>query len=136
MSCCRLSNILHISAFFVALTVWTVALLSPVPHDSAKKLLGSDWGVFLFGKTLHVGIYTALAILGGTATAFGRKWVWVLPALVVHGGVTEYFQQFVGRTARIEDVGLDSIGIAVGGLIAWGYRSFTRSGMGEPSTPE
>jgi VanZ family protein len=120
----------------MALTVWTVALLTKVPHESAKQVLGSDWGVFVFGKTLHVCAYAGLAVLGGTAAAFGRKWVWVLPALVLHGGLTEFFQQFVGgRTGRIEDVGLDSIGISLGGLIAWGLRSISPPDSAEPSNP-
>jgi hypothetical protein len=127
---------LHLAAFAAALTAWTVALLSPVPHDSAREVLGSDWAVFLFGKTLHVCIYAGITVLGCTVPAFGRKWVWVLPALVAHGGLTEFFQQYVpGRTGRIEDVGLDSIGIAAGGLIAWGYRSFSRPPAAGPSSP-
>jgi VanZ family protein len=120
----------------MALTVWTVALLSRVPHESAKELLGGDWGVFVFAKTLHVCAYAGLTVLGGTVAAFGRKWVWVLPALVIHGGLTEFFQQFVGgRTGRIEDVGLDSIGIALGGLVTWGLRSVSRPGSAVPSNP-
>jgi VanZ family protein len=126
MSCCRARPTAHVVLFAVALTAWTVALLSPVPHDSAKKVLGSDWGIFLFGKTLHVGTYAVLTILGGTATAFGRRWWWVLPGLVTHGGLTEYLQGFVGRGSRIEDVGLDSLGIAIGGLVVLAYRAVTR----------
>jgi VanZ family protein len=126
MSICRRWPALHLFIFFFTLTAWTVALLSPVPHESAKSVLGSDYGVWLFGKSLHVGTYAFLTVLGGTAVAFGRRWWWVLPALVVHGGLTEFFQQFVGRGARIEDVGLDSIGVAIGGLMAGGLRSFIR----------
>jgi len=126
MSCCRAWPTVHIFVFAVALTAWTVALLSPVPHDSAKKVLGSDWEVFLFGKTLHVGTYAVLTILGGTAAAFGRRWWWVLPGLVAHGGLTEYLQGFVGRGSRIEDVGLDSLGIAIGGLVVLAARAVNR----------
>src|SRR6478609_4717635 len=123
MSCCRAWPTAHVFAFAFALTAWTVALLSPVPHDSARKVLGSEWGVFLFAKTLHVG----------TAAAFGRRWWWVLPGLVAHGGLTEYLQGFVGRGSRIEDVGLDSLGIAIGGLITWAVRSIRRPTS--PATP-
>ena len=126
MSCCRAWPTAHVFVFAVALTAWTVALLSPVPHDSARKVLGSDWGVFLFGKTLHVGTYAALTVLGGTAAAFGRRWWWVLPGLVAHGGLTEYLQGFVGRGSRIEDVGLDSLGIAIGGLVVLAARAVSR----------
>lgn len=128
---------LHVFAFFFFLTAWTVALLSRVPHESARQVLGSDWTVWVFGKTLHVGAYAFLALLGGTAAAFGKKWLWVLPGLVVHGGLTEFLQQFVGRGSRVEDVGLDSIGVALGGLAAWGLRALSRPDRAaEPSTPE
>jgi hypothetical protein len=128
---------IHVAVFAAALTAWTVALLSPVPHESAKEVLGSDRTLFLFAKGLHVGVYAVLAILGGSVAAFGRKWVWVLPALVAHGGVTEFIQQYVpGRTGRIEDVGIDSIGIAAGGLVVWAYRSFTGPRAAGPSTRE
>jgi VanZ family protein len=127
----------HVFVFFFALAAWTVALLAPVPHDSARQVLGSDLGVWLFAKTLHVTAYAILTIVGATAAAFGRKWLWVLPGLVVHGGLTEFFQQFVGRGARVEDVGLDSIGVAVGGLVAWGLRSLSPIvPEAEPSIPE
>src|SRR3954452_6903504 len=126
MSCCRAWPTAHVFVFAFALTAWTVALLSPVPHDSARKVLGSDWGVFLFAKTVHVGTYAVLTVLGGTAAAFGRRWWWVLPGLVAHGGLTEYLQGFVGRGSRIEDVGLDSLGIAIGGLVVLTFRAVTR----------
>jgi hypothetical protein len=137
MSCCRAWPTAHVFAFAFALTAWTVALLSPVPHDSARKVLGSEWGVFLFAKTVHVGTYAFLTVLGGTAAAFGRRWWWVLPGLVAHGGLTEYLQGFVGRGSRVEDVGLDSLGIAIGGLVVLAYRAVTRARPpAEPSNPE
>lgn len=136
MSCCRSWPAIHLAAFALVLVAWTVALLSPVPHDSAKKVLGSEFGLFLFAKTVHVSAYAFLTVLGGTVAAFGRRWWWVLPGLVAHGAVTEYFQQFVGRGSRVEDVGLDSIGIAVGGLVTWAIRSIRRpSPPAGPSTP-
>jgi VanZ family protein len=127
MACCHTWPAVHVGVFTFFVTAWTVALLSPVPHDSAKEVLGSEYGIFLFAKTVHVAAYAFLTVLGGTAAAFGRRWWWVLPALVAHGAITEYFQQFVGRGSRIEDVGLDSIGIAIGGLITWAIRSLGRS---------
>jgi len=133
MGLCRRWPTLHVFLFFGFLTAWTVALLSRVPHESAREVLGSDYGVWLFGKTLHVTAYAFLALLGATAVAFGRKWVWVLPGLVIHGGLTEFFQQFVGRGSRLEDVGLDSIGVAIGGLIAWRLRRLSPEA---PSSPE
>lgn len=137
MSCCRSWPAIHAGLFAAFLTVWTVALLSPVPHDSAKKVLGSEYGIFLFAKTVHVSAYAFLTVLGGTATLFGRQWWWVLPGLVVHGGLTEYFQQFVGRGSRIEDVGLDAIGVAVGGFVTWAIRSYRRyRSSAAPPSPE
>jgi VanZ family protein len=127
MSCCRVWPTVHIVAFLAALAAWTVALLSPVPQESAREVLGGQFGVFLFAKTVHVGAYAVLTILGGTAPLFGRKWVWLLPALVSHGAVTEYFQQFVGRGSRVEDVALDALGIALGGLAVWAARRFSHS---------
>jgi len=58
---------------------------------------------------------------------FGRKWWWIVPGLIVHGGVTEFFQQFVGRTARVEDLGLDTIGIFIGTLVVLGWRRLRRN---------
>ena len=137
MSCCRPRPALHVGLFAAFLTAWTVALLSPVPHDSARQVLGSEYGIFVFAKTVHVAAYAFLAVLGGTAAAFGRRWWWVLPALVAHGAATEFVQQFVGRGSRIEDVGLDSIGIAIGGLVTWAIRSLGRSPPpATPSNPE
>lgn len=130
---CRRWARFHVILFAAALATWTIALLSPAPHDSAKKVLGSDWTVFLFGKALHVCSYAALAVLGGTAAAFGRRWVWVLPGLVAHGGLTEFFQQFVGRTARVEDAALDAVGVALGGLLVFGYRMVSLGREAAPS---
>ena len=75
-------------------------VLIPVPHKSAREVLGSDFGIFLLAKALHVGTYALLTIFGATATWFGRKWFWVLPALVLHGALTEFFQQFTGQLGR------------------------------------
>jgi VanZ like family len=126
MSCCRRWPILHVVVFALAMTAWTIALLVPVPQKSAREVLGSDWGIFLFAKTIHVSIYAILTIVGGTAAYFGRKWIWVLPALVLHGALTEFFQQFTGRTARVEDVGLDTLGIAIGGFLVWWLRRISQ----------
>lgn len=135
MSCCRLWPALHATAFVVALGAWTVALLSPVPQDSAEKVLGGQFALFLFAKTIHVTAYAVLTAVGGTAVLLGRRWWWLMPALVVHGAATEYLQQFVGRGSKVADVGLDALGIAIGGLVAWGIRSLSRPGSAAPSSP-
>jgi|SRR5262245_10826956 len=118
----RLFAILHLLCFLGILTAWTVVLLRPVPEGPKRAL--SEWQAFLVGKALHVSAYAFLSALGGTMVLLGRHWPWVLVLLVVHGGLTEFFQQFVGRGASIKDVGLDSLGIAIGGLIAWAVRRY------------
>jgi VanZ family protein len=107
---------MHLVAFILFLVAWTCALWSPVPQESARNTLGSDWHVFLFGKGLHVSVYAFLTILGGTVRKFGTRWLWVLPGLVAHAGLTELIQPYVGRTGSLRDVGLDTLGIAIGWL--------------------
>jgi hypothetical protein len=131
MACCRTFPAVHTAVFAAFLTAWTIALLSPVPHESAERVLGGPWQVFLFGKGLHVSAYCFLAVLGGTLPLGGWRWTWVLAGLVVHGGLTEFFQQFVGRTARLEDVGLDAIGVTIGGLIVLAWRTTRRGRVGQ-----
>jgi hypothetical protein len=123
MACCRFAPAIHTAVFGAFLTAWTIALLSPVPHQSAKRVLGDAFSVFIFGKGLHIGAYAFLAVLGGTLPLRNWSWAWMLPGLIAHGAVTEFFQQFVGRTARLEDVGLDAIGVAFGGLVVWVWRA-------------
>jgi VanZ family protein len=116
---------IHLAVFALFLIAWTIALLMPVPHESAEKVLGDSFGVFLFGKSLHIGSYTFLTVLGGTVAIFGRRWWWVLPGLLIHGSLIEIIQPHVGRTGRIEDVGLDLIGIVIGGFVILGWQRFT-----------
>jgi VanZ family protein len=136
MTCCSVYRACHVAVFAAFLIAWTVVLLLPVPAQSAQRVLGSPFSVFIFGKALHITAYAFLAVLGGTIALFGRKWVWVLPGLVAHGGLTEFLQSFTGRTSRIEDVGLDTIGVAVGALIVLGWRWFRNpTRAGESATP-
>jgi hypothetical protein len=123
MACCRILPAIHAAVFAAFLTAWTIALLSPVPQQSAQHWLGGPFWVFVFGKGLHISAYAFLTVLGGTLPLSNWRWIWVPAGLVAHGAVTEFFQQFVGRTARIEDVGLDAIGVAVGGLFVWAGRA-------------
>lgn len=132
---CRLLDRIHLAVFAAFLIAWTIALLSPVPHESAEKVLGNDFGVFLFGKALHIGSYAFLTVLGGTVTVFGRRWWWVFPGLLAHGSLVEIIQPHVGRTGRIEDVGLDLIGIAIGGLLILGWRRFKNPASREELAP-
>jgi hypothetical protein len=123
MTCCRPWPVVHAAVFVALLTAWTIALLSPVPHESARRALGGAWQVWVFGKGLHVCAYAFLAVLGGTLDLGGRRWVWVLAGLVVHGAVTEVFQPFVGRTGAVRDAALDSLGVAVGGFVVVVWRA-------------
>jgi hypothetical protein len=134
MTCCRPLTILHAAVFVAFLTAWTIALLSPVPHESAKRTLGGEFWVWVFGKGLHVSAYAFLAVLGGTIKFPGRAWVWLLVGLVIHGAVVEYFQQFVGRTASVRDAGLDALGVLAGGLIVLAWRG--RAGQQPPAGDE
>src|SRR5687767_8724440 len=123
---------MHLLVFILFLVAWTCALWSPVPHESARDTFGSDWHVFLFAKGLHVSAYAFLTVLGGTVRKFGGHWPWVLPGLVAHAGLTELIQPYVGRFGSVRDVGFDTLGVAIGGLIVWGLRRI-RSRGGEPA---
>lgn len=122
----RVLRILHVVLFAAFLIAWTIALLLPVPAQSAERVLGDSFSVFIFGKGVHVAAFAFLTVLGGTAALFGRNWVWLVPGLVAYGGLTEILQGFVGRTPRIADVGLDAIGVGLGALVVVGWRWFTR----------
>ena len=110
---------LHAAAFFTLVVLWTVALLLPVPKESARRVLGGEHEVFLFGKTIHVSVYAFLTVLGGSMTLTRTQRWWILGLLSFHGFATEYFQQFVNRGASWRDVGLDHIGIVLGLLAGW-----------------
>lgn len=98
---------------------WTVALLSPVPMDSARKVLNDD-GIFLFSKFLHFSAYAFLMVLCGTHRLMRNHWTWLVVFLVVHGELTEYIQQFVGRHMSVRDALIDSAGVLIGAVIV-GY---------------
>jgi VanZ family protein len=122
----------HVAAFFTCLTLWTIALLIPVPKEAASKVLGDEEEITLFGKCLHVGAYVSLTILGG-AMPLSRRQRWlVLGLLSFHGFATEFFQQFVERHASIRDVGLDHIGIVLGVLFGWHWWRGLRSSRPDP----
>jgi VanZ family protein len=111
----------HFAVFCLCLALWTVALLVPVPKETASKALGGAEGVFLFGKTLHICAYAFLTLLGGTMSMTRRQRWGVLGLMSFHGFATEFFQQFVNRGASLRDVGLDHAGIALGLIIGWAW---------------
>ena len=109
---------LLVAAFLAFLTLWTVALLSPVPPE-AKEQLGGEWQAFLFGKCLHIGSYAFLTVLAGLLPLPRRgRWL-VLALLVLHAVTTETIQPYFGRGGSIKDVGIDSVGMALGLLVGW-----------------
>lgn len=118
---------LHVVVFGLALIAWTIGLLSPVPQQSARATLGSDWVIFLFGKTLHVSAYASLAILGGSSAILHHHRRWVAFGLIAHGIATELIQPHVGRTGSVRDVLLDSLGVGIGLFVLWLCRRWRRS---------
>ena len=107
---------------------WTAALLIPIPSGAVRSVGGAGPS-FWISKVMHVGGYAVLALM----TAFlpvRPKLRWVcLAALVLHGGLTEYLQQFVQRGSSWRDFGLDCLGCVLGTLLAgarW-YHSFSES---------
>src|SRR5262249_38307089 len=106
-------------AFAVCLALWTVALLVPVPHKAAEAVLGSPSRMFYVGKALQVSAYALLTAFAGTLVLCRRTRAVVLALLVLHGGMTEFFQQFVDRGASWRDWGLDCVGILIGLGLAW-----------------
>jgi VanZ family protein len=111
----------HAVFFFLCIALWTVALLMPVPKNSASKVLGGESGMHLFGKTLHVSAYAFLTLLGGSMNLARRQRCLLLGALSFHAFATEFLQQFVDRGASWRDVGLDHAGIAIGLAIGWAW---------------
>ena len=105
--------------FFLSLVIWTIALLVPLPHQTAKEVLGSWDRVFAVHKLFHLSAYAYLAVMGGMMQLTRPQRWGVLALLSFHGFATEFFQQFVNRGASIIDVGLDHIGILIGCLISW-----------------
>jgi hypothetical protein len=115
--------------FCLALGVWTYLLLSARAPGAVATVVPADQR-FLVAKTGHVAGYAVLAILVGfLPVRLSPRIAWWL-FLVVHGGLTEYLQQFVpGRTASVRDVGLDVLGITLGlaVLLLW-HRSRRQAG--------
>ncbi len=124
----------HLILVAVLVIAWTVALLRPIPTEMVGRVLTSAELMFWFAKTLHVCAYAVLAWLGGSLAWVGRKWPWVAGGLVAHGALTEYLQGFTGRTSRVEDVLLDSLGIAIGSTVVVLGRRSKRVGLGKPTS--
>jgi len=100
------------------LVPWTWALLLPLPAGTAPAFGGAE-NVFTIGKTLHVSAYAVLAYLATRITDSRPLRAALLLLLLLHGGVAEYLQQFVGRGSSPWDFGLDALGVAIGMGFAW-----------------
>lgn len=123
-----LPPLLHFSLFAGLLTAWTAALLSPVPPE-ATAALGED-GSLAVSKSLHVLVYAAIMVLGGTLKPMRTREGWLAAALVTHGALTEFFQQFVGRYTSVRDVLIDALGVFIGSaiVVVWRRRHTGPSG--------
>jgi VanZ family protein len=104
-------------AWWLLLTAWTVALLTPQPAQLAQAVLTEQLD-FLSSKALHISAYALLVGLAGWFELSGRMWWLLLPFLSLHAAATEYLQNFIPeRTASWRDVGLDHVGMALGLLL-------------------
>ncbi len=115
----RLFDTILVLAWATLFVAWTVVLLRPVP-PAAVQAVGGHHVSFWVGKTLHVGVYCCLAVMIAWLP-FSRRWRFVLLAvLFLHGGATEYLQNFVpGRGPSFRDVGRDTLGSCVGVGLCW-----------------
>ena len=89
--------------------------LTPTPPEH----IGLDWD-----KLNHTAAFAALAVCAvlGWRHAHPARRLLVLLALLAFGGAIELLQRHVpGRSAEWADLLADAIGIAAGGLLAWGW---------------
>src|SRR5262249_10983660 len=105
------------AALWLALLgLWTYGLLSPsAPEEMSEYVPGGLR--FYAGKGLHVFSYAGLAFGAAWLPTPGRWAAWA--GLVLHAGLTEWLQPFVGRGGSVWDVLLDCAGIAIGLLTAF-----------------
>ncbi len=111
--------------FWLPVIIWTgiIFILSAIPN--LKSGLEQD---FIFRKIAHILEYAILTFLlfrafraGGTKT----KKAIILSIIItfLYALSDEYHQTFIfGREGRLEDVGIDSIGILITSLI-WYYKN-------------
>jgi VanZ family protein len=106
-----------VGALWLALLgLWTYGLLSP----SAPEELGEyvpEGLHFYAGKGLHVFAYAVLAFGAAWLPTPWRWATWV--GLVLHAGLTEWLQPFVGRGGSVWDVLIDCGGITLGVVAAY-----------------
>ena len=111
-------NATRIVVWTAVFACWTVSLLRPIP-PGAVEAVGGPEPSFWFAKSLHVSVYAAFALSAAFLPGSLALRRWIPVALVLHGGLTEYLQQFVHRGASWRDVGLDTLGVAIGVILTW-----------------
>jgi VanZ family protein len=123
--------------WFIYLSAWTVALLTPHPARAAQVVLPGHDLRYVVAKSLHVSAYLVLTILTG-ALPIRPPWRYlmlVLPSL--HAMGTEFFQQFVPeRSGTWADVGFDHVGICLGMGILLMWMSFAPNPANRQTTTE
>lgn len=97
---------------------WTAGLLTVYPLAARDAVFSEETG-FSVGKTLHVTAYFLFSMLTSRLPLEPRQRRYFLLAIYLHAPLTEYLQQFVGRTTSLADVGLDWAGITLGVLLTW-----------------
>lgn len=109
---------------------WTAMLLLPGQATEAlasiNELLQSR--KFIVAKSLHILGYVTLALLSGWwRVPLRYRWL-LMFFLMVHATVTELLQLLIGRGGRLEDVGLDHLGILLGVGLTWKWWTSDDSG--------
>lgn len=100
--------------WWVVLGLWTIGLLRPEPIQLRKEWIPDGAGWFL-AKGTHFFMYLLLALFRLALTKQGPVCWLFLGLLLVHGGVTEFFQQWVAlRHGSILDVLVDGSGVFSG----------------------
>jgi hypothetical protein len=129
----RWPRLLHAALFVSLLALWTYLLLrpSPVPESlfDGFSLFDKEMLHFVLAKSLHLGSYAFMAVLGGSLVPAGR-WRWAVYTLLVLHGAGSELGQWIGneyfgtnRHGCVRDVVIDVAGVALG---AWVLRWWDR----------
>lgn len=97
---------------FIPAVLWMILIfwLSSIPDLPSNKFFLLD---FIFKKTAHVIEYTALFLLWFKALGNKNPFQAIIFSMV-YAFTDEIHQLFVpGRTGRLQDVGIDSIGMII-----------------------